>query len=371
MSVGERLTERRQELGWTQVQLAEAAELTPSAISLFESNKRKPSFEALRKLGMALRVSAGYFTDEDQAELPLVSDPRLERIIHGFGLLDGPGRDQVTELVTQLLARRAGGYRSPGLISAPRQAALELLEQVGQRFAPIDPFLIATLLGITVRMAALDNEDYEAIIEQQVYPPLILLAQGERIPDTRLRFTLAHLLAHFVLENHRQYRYTCRPLFSGGDHSATEREADEFAAELLVPQTVLAKLDPDIREGKRPHPSADQALSIAHRCRASVPVTFLQYVRYSPFPCACLLTQGGKIRDMAVSASFTYTLSGQLPPEARCLTTMGQKGVQSREWMGGEWLTDQGAGEIRLLEEAFHYNPSAEQSVTLLTIMDR
>ena len=52
--VGERLEELRVARGWTQMQLAERAGLTDSAISMIENGVRWPRQDTLRKLATAL-----------------------------------------------------------------------------------------------------------------------------------------------------------------------------------------------------------------------------------------------------------------------------------------------------------------------------
>ena len=58
--MGERIAQCRKSLGLTQEQLAEAAELTTQAISLFESGKRSLRAESLLKLALALNTSTDY-----------------------------------------------------------------------------------------------------------------------------------------------------------------------------------------------------------------------------------------------------------------------------------------------------------------------
>ena len=58
--IGERVTELRKRLGWTQEELAEKADLTPQFVSYAESGKRAMRPENLLKLSKALNVSADY-----------------------------------------------------------------------------------------------------------------------------------------------------------------------------------------------------------------------------------------------------------------------------------------------------------------------
>lgn len=55
-----RLREARARQGLNQAQLAQRAEMQPSAIAHFEANRRKPSFENVRRLAQALDVSSDY-----------------------------------------------------------------------------------------------------------------------------------------------------------------------------------------------------------------------------------------------------------------------------------------------------------------------
>ena len=60
LQIGQRITERRKKLGWTQEALAEKADLSPQFISYAESGKRAMRPENLLKISGALGVSADY-----------------------------------------------------------------------------------------------------------------------------------------------------------------------------------------------------------------------------------------------------------------------------------------------------------------------
>lgn len=55
-----RLREARERQGLSQAELSQRAEMQPSAIAHFEANRRKPSFENVRRLAKALDVSSDY-----------------------------------------------------------------------------------------------------------------------------------------------------------------------------------------------------------------------------------------------------------------------------------------------------------------------
>ena len=58
--VGQRITERRKKLGWTQEELAEKGDLTPQFVSYAESGKRAMRPENLLKISSTLGGSADY-----------------------------------------------------------------------------------------------------------------------------------------------------------------------------------------------------------------------------------------------------------------------------------------------------------------------
>lgn len=60
LAIGQRITDRRKKLGWTQEELAEKGELTPQFVSYAESGKRAMRPENLLKISTALGVSADY-----------------------------------------------------------------------------------------------------------------------------------------------------------------------------------------------------------------------------------------------------------------------------------------------------------------------
>ena len=70
MSFAERLTTRRKELGLTQQSLADLAEIHMMQVHRYESGSTQPSLEVLKKLAIALRVSADQLLFDDEEREP-------------------------------------------------------------------------------------------------------------------------------------------------------------------------------------------------------------------------------------------------------------------------------------------------------------
>lgn len=107
----------------------------------------------------------------------------------------------------------------------------------------------------------------------------------------RARFSLAHEAGHYFLDSHRKY------LLAGGEpHNSqagfvtavpVEREADVFAAHLLMPSFLLLQhaRDPDLEEAKK----------VARIFDASLLASAIRLVESTARPCALVVSTGTKV----------------------------------------------------------------------------
>jgi len=68
-------------------------------------------------------------------------------------------------------------------------------------------------------------------------PRLSIIVVNKNLPLTRQRFTIAHEFGHIILPHKGDY-YVCYP----GKNKAMERDANRFAAELLMPKPMVSTL---------------------------------------------------------------------------------------------------------------------------------
>ena len=88
---------RRRELKITQTELARVANLTPAAISQFESGARKPSFDTLSNLADALKVTTDYLLGKKERGYDdLLADPKVNIMFRG--IMELPEEDKTTML---------------------------------------------------------------------------------------------------------------------------------------------------------------------------------------------------------------------------------------------------------------------------------
>ncbi|MDQ1213047.1 ImmA/IrrE family metallo-endopeptidase [Pantoea anthophila] len=107
---------------------------------------------------------------------------------------------------------------------------------------PVRPDLIANRMGIQVTPLIPDGSNsnqcgYAEITNDGRY----VIAYNSYDPHSRIRFTLAHELGHHVLghtQNGRKLREYSNPANNDGNYME-ERDANSFAAELLMPRDAV------------------------------------------------------------------------------------------------------------------------------------
>ena len=97
--IGERIRERRHELGLSLRALAEEVNLTASFLSQVERAQADPSIKSLRRIADALGVSLFCFLAEDEVVSPVVRKDERKR-------LELPGSKVICELLTPNVRRK-------------------------------------------------------------------------------------------------------------------------------------------------------------------------------------------------------------------------------------------------------------------------
>jgi Zn-dependent peptidase ImmA (M78 family)/transcriptional regulator with XRE-family HTH domain len=218
--------------GFTQGELAERASVTQALVSKLENGlTTDPTLETVEALAHALKFPVPFLYSAEQphgmppfhyrkrARLGKKAVEKIEadiniRRIHLARLLQAfehhvdrgfPAIDLAKEQWTPQRAAQVlrGFWMVP---RGPIDNLTSLIEQAGAVVVHIN-FETPLLDALSFRLPAM--------------PPLIFM--NSAVPGDRYRFTLAHELAHLILHNH-----------PAGDEEM-ESEADEFAAEFLMP----------------------------------------------------------------------------------------------------------------------------------------
>lgn len=132
--------------------------------------------------------------------------------------------------------------------------------------------------------------------------------RGNTRDNTKGRFTLAHELGHYFIDHHRLamekgimqphiHRY--EP-FSKNEEWAIEREADEFAANLLMPMSQFVN---DLSEKEF---SGELIKSLAEKYRVSFSACAIRYLKLNRIPIMLVFSKMGKVKWQMRSADFPF-----------------------------------------------------------------
>ena len=202
-------------------------------------------------------------------------------------------------------------------------------------------------------------------------PAGIILAPGQRLE--RRRFSIAHELGHLFIPTHES-RGTgwCgeEDMSAGADSANTfEWEANDFAAELLMPRHLFARdianVVPAFRDVSR--------LAGEEWYQVSITAAALRYVELTRHACALVASHAGRIQWVTKSDSFVYRIpwrGDRVPSASLAYTALtDQATVQPRTLDPYSWLELQQRRRIELFEST-HVIPSQSQVLSLVWVVE-
>ncbi|MHC4563819.1 MAG: ImmA/IrrE family metallo-endopeptidase [Planctomycetota bacterium] len=185
---------------------------------------------------------------------------------------------------------RLGPQTSLDVAAADRPAEIaELAEAVADEHCPalpIDPQAIARAKGITVSFGDY-GDAFDGMLEWRA-DRFHIYANTDRVGNAsspRARFTLAHELGHYFIDEHRTALVAGRvePHLSQCDYESpilAEQEADRFAASLLMPAArFLAK-------AKAATPGLPGVIRLADQFASSLTAAAIRFAALDVAPCA-------------------------------------------------------------------------------------
>jgi hypothetical protein len=201
----------------------------------------------------------------------------------------------------------------------------------------------------------------------------ILLKRGLR-SEGRKRFTIAHELGHLLFEASSDFRHGCQPVAMLPSLASPDREAqaNEFAAELLMPQRCLARMI------DQTGPTLANVQEIATYFRTSLTSAALRYQRVCGFQCAVVHSEGS-----AIQWEFTARHERKFPFELVCrndLKNLPEGSVIRRLREGAlvpegmhevppeTWLAPTDAARVVRLYEDSRFFPRYDTGLTLLWV---
>jgi hypothetical protein len=174
-----------------------------------------------------------------------------------------------------------------------------------------------------------------------------------------VRFSIAHELGHYFIEHHREL------LMAGRAHNSAsgficdeviEREADEFAAALLIPAFALKQ-----RLARRAFMTLEEILKLANEWETSATSAAIRYAKFTSEACGIVISQAEMIKfyvpsEEAATVGFKFMGTGRrVPPKSKAVEAglaPGSGKVLSKESSSEEWFSDR-AQSRKVWEESF------------------
>jgi hypothetical protein len=246
----------------------------------------------------------------------------------------------------------------------------EVVSAFGLTTLPVDLLKIAGEENIELIEGDF-GEDFHGRIEYLsevktfvIYHPS--LAGNQYIP--RVRFSIAHELGHYYIPVHRKLLLKGASHYSleeFGHKNPIERQADTFAAALLIPTSALKA-----RLGRRGFLSLSQILSLAQDCVASAQATAFRYTRFTKEPHLAVVSENAKVLyAFASEEARTFGLGSLrdqiVPDNSPTLRTMPGGAIQEGKTQGELWFPDRDYN-AELWEEAIRLG-SSNRVLTLLS----
>jgi len=265
-------------------------------------------------------------------------------------------------------------------------------ERIGEEYAaiahtaglPIDPFSIARSEHPLLNLISDDFRDaFDGQLEYHRKKNRFLLFLNTKYdanlgPDEhhpRTRFSLAHELAHYFLEPHRAYL-----MGNGNSHSSEsefksysviEREADAFAAGLLMPSRLFS---PKVNKQE---PSFELIREVAVDFETSILSTAIRTVQLSHFPCGLACIRQSSLAWMfcstpLIEAGCYPAERDNMPPATATATwkNLEGDGLSTHEGRVGEWFRtyDTEDRESTFVTEQYFPIPVMNSLLALLTL---
>jgi hypothetical protein len=174
-----------------------------------------------------------------------------------------------------------------------------------------------------------------------------------------VRFSIAHELGHYFIEHHREL------LMAGRAHNSAsgficedeiEREADEFAAALLIPAFALKQ-----KLARRAFMTLEEILKLANEWETSATSAAIRYAKFTPEACGVVVSQGEIIKyyipsEEAATTGFKFMGKGRrVPPKSKAVEAglaANSRHVLAQEASSADWFSDRTQSK-KIWEESF------------------
>ena len=180
--------------------------------------------------------------------------------------------------------------------------AADFLEYLGINTYPIDPFDICRSLEIPIFEKPFDGLDGVLLFDGK---NALIGLNSKQGYFPRKKFSISHELGHFNLDiNDKPKTFQCTSKMIEGflRDNAIELRADQFASELLIPQSLVKSFF------NYEEPSWDSIKDVSSNFEVSLLSTAFKYIALSKVPCCLVVSKYRVIKFYRRSKEFRYSL---------------------------------------------------------------
>jgi len=236
----------------------------------------------------------------------------------------------------------------------------EIRNAHGQTGPPINVFHIAREEGILLGPGNY-GEEFDGRIEFHPQKNKFILfypGNNKNRPSTRIRFSVAHELGHYYMSEHRKLLTQGQSHYSKSGFicdNKLEREADFFAAALLIPKKILNQFCV-----RKKFYTLKELVELANTWQTSLTGAGIRYVQCTSECCAIVLSQDCEVlfylpSDDADCRGFKWLGRKKVSPRSATVEAgknQGSANVFEQASHTEMWFTDRRAS-CKLWEEAF------------------
>jgi hypothetical protein len=247
--------------------------------------------------------------------------------------------------------------------------AANLANYVAEKFVKtVPPDLTALCRDLGLRIREVPAKGFDgALIRSKAGQKGIVAVKASIFEKSRKRFTIAHEIGHFIIPHHRDLGNICedRKIESFDSHlNQAEIEANEFAAELLLPSALLRKRF-NLSKFSLPQISA-----VATDFGTSLTATTRSFLTLTDLPCAMVWSVTNSARWFVRSDSFRFFLPLPELPANGSFAARIFKGEAAPTELApvrpDAWLDRQAAEHVNTLLEHSISLPNYDAVLTLL-----
>jgi hypothetical protein len=227
--------------------------------------------------------------------------------------------------------------------------AKQLISKLRIRHAKeIDVELIAAYHNILVRRIPLRHEEGRLLRTEKTG---IINVSEDAYSSNKWRFVVAHEIGHFLRHGDSDNFEACtRGDLSNYTGTGRETEANDFASELLMPETLFKKAC------DRNRPSLRDVGELAEEFKTSLTATALRFVSFAPEPCAVVHSTDGLVDWLDWSPNFRLGIRKRTKLDGRTYAgdLFAGKQVDDRPSQvdGDAWCDSSWAADLELFEHS-------------------